>query len=103
VENSIHHVVDLVKGTVTHKFEISGQCSGIVFTNGTISVSVAGDGIQVLDMKGQKLKGKINVTLIVTVLRIQNQPTVIFVCQDYLSIFKYDSTIYIEPILPPLC
>lgn len=53
---SLIEIVDLVKGTVTHKFEISGQCSGIVFTNGTISVSVAGDGIQVLDMKGQKLK-----------------------------------------------
>jgi hypothetical protein len=35
---SLIEIVDLVKGTVTHKFEISGQCSGIVFTNGTISV-----------------------------------------------------------------
>lgn len=55
-DSSLVEVVDINKGKIVNKFNISGQCSGISFTGANICVAVAGDGIQVLDMKGHKVK-----------------------------------------------
>lgn len=55
-DSNLIEVVDIKTGSVIHKYKISGQCSGVEFVDGKITVSVAGDGIQVLDMKGHKLK-----------------------------------------------
>lgn len=55
-DSNMIEIVDTKQGNTVDKLKVSGQCSGIAFSDENFYISVAGEGIQVLDLKGKKLK-----------------------------------------------